>query len=83
MNLRILTSLGVLVAVPFASCAHDPQVNAAQTRGAVGGAAIGAVVGQHAGGIGKGEAIAAGAVIGALVSENRLRTNNPDMAGRR
>ncbi len=83
MKLRILSSLGLLVALPFASCAHDPYINAAQTRGAVGGAAIGAVVGQHAGGIGKGEAIAAGAVIGALASENRLRASNPGMAGRR
>ena len=39
------------------------------TRWAVGGAAVGAIIGNNSGGIGKGEAAAAGAVIGALMSE--------------
>lgn len=75
MKTRILISLSMIVALPLASCSYDPEINAAQTRGAVGGAAIGAIVGKNTGGIGQGEAMAAGAVIGALASENRLRAN--------
>jgi uncharacterized membrane protein len=82
MKFRLLISLLALGALPLASCSHDPYVNAAQTRGAVGGAAVGAIIGNNAGGIGQGEAIAAGAVIGALMGENELRRTNPRVYGR-
>jgi uncharacterized protein YcfJ len=82
MKLRIVLVAAAICSLPLSSCSSDPYVNAAQTRGAVGGAAVGAIIGNNAGGIGQGEAIAAGAVIGALMSENQLRRNNPNMAGR-
>jgi len=82
MKLRITISAAALCALPLVSCSHDPYINAAQTRGAVGGAAVGAIIGNNSGGIGQGEAAAAGAVIGALMSENQLRRNNPGMVGR-
>jgi uncharacterized protein YcfJ len=83
MKLRIVIFLLAFGAFPLASCSYDPHINAAQTRGAVGGAAVGAIIGNNSGGIGQGEAMAAGAVIGALMSENRLRASDPNMVGRR
>jgi uncharacterized protein YcfJ len=82
MKLRHLFAAAAVLALPLSSCSTDPHVNAAQTRGAVGGAAVGAIIGNNAGGIGQGEAMAAGAVIGALMSENQLRRTNPNMVGR-
>lgn len=83
MKSRILISALALAALPLASCSYDPHINAAQTRGAVGGAAIGAIIGNNTNGIGQGEAMAAGAVIGALMGENNARRTNPDLVGRR
>jgi len=76
--MKILTLIPVIaVALGLVSCAHDPYVNAAQTRGAVGGAAVGAIVGNNAKGIGQGEAMIAGALIGGLMGENNLRKRQP------
>ena len=83
MKLRLLISLSAVCAFSLSSCSTDPHINAAQTRGAVGGAAIGAIIGNNAGGIGQGEAMAAGAVIGALMGENNARATNPNLVGRR
>lgn len=76
-----ITSL-IVSLVTLSSCSPDPHVNAAQTRGAVGGAALGAIVGKNTNGIGQGEAMAAGAVIGALSAENQLRRTNRSVYGR-
>ena len=81
MKTRFLLLIPAVIALLLPSCATDPHVNAAQTRGAVGGAALGAIVGNNAGGIGQGEAMLAGAAIGALVSENRARQTNPNLVG--
>ena len=81
MNTRLLLLIPAMAALLLPSCSTDPHINAAQTRGAVGGTAIGAIVGNNSGGIGQGEAMLAGAAIGALVGENRARQSNPNLVG--
>ena len=70
-----LTALGLLAALLLTSCAQDGNVRAARTRGAVGGGGLGAIIGNNVSGIGSGEAIIVGAILGAISSEYRL--NNP------
>ncbi|MEP4076246.1 hypothetical protein [Haloferula sp.] len=82
MRTKFLISLPAIATLLLASCATDPHVNAAQTRGAVGGAALGAIIGNNAGGIGQGEAMLAGAALGALAGENQARRTNPNLVGR-
>lgn len=70
-----LTVFGLTAVLLLTSCAQDGNVRAARTRGAVGGGGLGAVIGNNVSGIGSGEAIVVGAILGALSSEYRL--NNP------
>lgn len=68
-----LTAFGLAAALLLTSCAQDGNVRAAHTRGAVAGGGLGAVLGNNISGIGSGEAIVIGALLGAIGSEKNLK----------
>ncbi|MEM1084462.1 MAG: hypothetical protein AAGI48_10140 [Verrucomicrobiota bacterium] len=74
---HLLAAFATAGSLALSSCASDPYVQNAQTRGAVGGAGLGAIIGNNSGGIGQGEAMIAGALLGALFGESEYRKQNP------
>ena len=65
---RFLITLGLVSALLLSSCASDPNVRAARSRGAVGGAGLGAIIGNNVAGIGQDEAMIAGAILGGILN---------------
>ena len=81
-NCILLTCLS-LVAAFLTSCASpDPYVRSHQRRGTVGGAAVGAIIGNNVSGISKGEGAAIGAVLGRSMGTTRGRANAAYYYGR-
>lgn len=61
--------MGLLCALVLSSCADDPNIRSAQTRGAATGTGLGAIIGNNVAGIGSGEAMIIGAILGAMGGE--------------
>lgn len=68
---RSLTAFGLIGSLLFTSCAEDGNIRAAHTRGAVAGGGLGAIIGNNVSGIGSGEAIVIGAILGAIGAEKK------------
>ena len=61
----------------LSSCASDPNIRSAHQRGAVMGGGLGAIIGNNVSGIGQGEAMIVGAVLGAIMSGNKMKQGVP------
>ena len=59
------------------SCSSDPNIRSAHQRGAVVGGGLGAIIGNNVSGIGQGEAMIAGAILGAIMSGNKMKQGVP------
>jgi hypothetical protein len=73
----ILSSCLLLVAAFLTGCASpDPYVRSSQRRGTIGGAGMGAIIGNNVSGISRGEGAAIGAVLGRSMGTTRGRANS-------
>ena len=63
---------GLVSTLLFTSCADDPNIRSAQTRGAATGTGLGAIIGNNVAGIGSGEAMIIGAILGAMGGEKSV-----------
>jgi hypothetical protein len=74
-NIFKLLALSLLASFVTSCAGPDPYVRAHARRGTVGGAAMGAIIGNNVSGISKGEGAAVGALLGRSMGKTRGRAN--------